>query len=164
MTTNPHDEEHDEDTVFVYPASGGGEISADDAFTEEDVEVLGGGYADSEFQPHDFDFSAFDEEFAAADDEDFSDEDRWEELERAFGVEREPHTEEALCTVAIVGRPNVGKSSLVNRFLGRREAVVEDTPGVTRDRVSYLAEWNGQRFWVQDTGCLLYTSPSPRDS
>jgi len=152
MTTNPHDEEHDEDTVFVYPASGGGEISADDAFTEEDVEVLGGGYADSEFQPHDFDFSAFDEEFAAADDEDFSDEDRWEELERAFGVEREPHTEEALCTVAIVGRPNVGKSSLVNRFLGRREAVVEDTPGVTRDRVSYLAEWNGQRFWVQDTG------------
>ncbi|MGV0340663.1 ribosome biogenesis GTPase Der [Corynebacterium mastitidis] len=64
----------------------------------------------------------------------------------------EDHEREALCTVAVVGRPNVGKSSLVNRFLGRREAVVEDNPGVTRDRVSYLAEWTGQRFWVQDTG------------
>ncbi|AIG64175.1 hypothetical protein CATYP_05585 [Corynebacterium atypicum] len=74
----------------------------------------------------------------------------WQEVEEAFGIER--HEEEHLCTVAIVGRPNVGKSSLVNRFLGRREAVVEDTPGVTRDRVSYLAEWNGKRFWVQDTG------------
>ncbi|HZK31362.1 MAG TPA: ribosome biogenesis GTPase Der, partial [Corynebacterium sp.] len=48
--------------------------------------------------------------------------------------------------------PNVGKSTLVNRLLGRREAVVEDFPGVTRDRVSYLSEWNGRRFWVQDTG------------
>ena len=54
--------------------------------------------------------------------------------------------------VAIVGRPNVGKSSLVNRILGRREAVVEDTPGVTRDRVAYKAEWNGRRFTLVDTG------------
>ncbi|WGW13196.1 ribosome biogenesis GTPase Der [Saxibacter everestensis] len=54
--------------------------------------------------------------------------------------------------LAIVGRPNVGKSTLVNRILGRREAVVEDTPGVTRDRVSYPALWNGQRFTVVDTG------------
>ncbi len=58
----------------------------------------------------------------------------------------------ALPVLAIVGRPNVGKSALVNRILGRREAVVEDTPGVTRDRVTYKAEWNGRRFTVVDTG------------
>ena len=54
--------------------------------------------------------------------------------------------------VAILGRPNVGKSTLINRFLGRREAIVEDTPGVTRDRVSYECEWNGRRFIIMDTG------------
>jgi GTPase len=54
--------------------------------------------------------------------------------------------------VAVVGRPNVGKSTLVNRILGRREAVVQDVPGVTRDRVSYDANWIGRRFVVQDTG------------
>jgi len=58
----------------------------------------------------------------------------------------------ALPVVAIVGRPNVGKSALVNRILGRREAVVEDTPGVTRDRVTYKAEWNGRPFSLVDTG------------
>jgi GTP-binding protein len=55
-------------------------------------------------------------------------------------------------TLAIVGRPNVGKSTLVNRILGRREAVVQDVPGVTRDRVSYEANWSGRRFMVMDTG------------
>lgn len=59
---------------------------------------------------------------------------------------------EALPVVAIVGRPNVGKSALVNRILGRREAVVEDTPGVTRDRVTYPALWNDRRFSLVDTG------------
>jgi GTP-binding protein len=54
--------------------------------------------------------------------------------------------------LAVVGRPNVGKSTLVNRILGRREAVVEDVPGVTRDRVPYDAMWNGRRFTVVDTG------------
>ncbi|WP_370289109.1 ribosome biogenesis GTPase Der [Nocardioides sp.] len=54
--------------------------------------------------------------------------------------------------LAVVGRPNVGKSTLVNRIIGRREAVVEDIPGVTRDRVSYEAEWSGRAFTVVDTG------------
>ncbi|MDP2774307.1 MAG: ribosome biogenesis GTPase Der [Nocardioides sp.] len=54
--------------------------------------------------------------------------------------------------LAVVGRPNVGKSTLVNRIIGRREAVVEDVPGVTRDRVSYDAHWNGRAFTVVDTG------------
>ncbi|MEO7124643.1 MAG: ribosome biogenesis GTPase Der [Nakamurella sp.] len=55
-------------------------------------------------------------------------------------------------TVAVVGRPNVGKSTLVNRLIGRREAVVQDIPGVTRDRVSYDGLWNGRTFSVVDTG------------
>jgi GTP-binding protein len=59
---------------------------------------------------------------------------------------------EILPVLAVVGRPNVGKSTLVNRIIGRREAVVEDTPGVTRDRVSYAAEWAGRRFTLVDTG------------
>ncbi|MBD5787371.1 ribosome biogenesis GTPase Der [Cellulosimicrobium terreum] len=60
--------------------------------------------------------------------------------------------EAPLPVLAIIGRPNVGKSTLVNRILGRREAVVEDKPGVTRDRVSYPAEWAGRRFTLVDTG------------
>ncbi|OLB67070.1 MAG: ribosome biogenesis GTPase Der [Actinobacteria bacterium 13_2_20CM_2_72_6] len=54
--------------------------------------------------------------------------------------------------VAVVGRPNVGKSTLVNRIIGRRQAVVENVPGVTRDRVAYDALWSGRRFTVVDTG------------
>ncbi|WP_010525274.1 ribosome biogenesis GTPase Der [Nesterenkonia sp. F] len=54
--------------------------------------------------------------------------------------------------LAIIGRPNVGKSTLVNRITRSREAVVEDVPGVTRDRVSYDAEWNGTDFTIVDTG------------
>jgi GTP-binding protein len=60
--------------------------------------------------------------------------------------------DEPIPVLAVVGRPNVGKSTLVNRILGRREAVVEDVPGVTRDRVPYDAQWGGGRFTVVDTG------------
>ena len=60
--------------------------------------------------------------------------------------------DELLPVIAIVGRPNVGKSTLVNRIIGRREAVVEDVPGVTRDRVTYESDWAGRRFLLLDTG------------
>ncbi|HLS92333.1 MAG TPA: ribosome biogenesis GTPase Der [Microbacterium sp.] len=78
-----------------------------------------------------------------------------EDAELLEGIRVDEHGNEylpALPVVAIVGRPNVGKSQLVNRILGRREAVVEDTPGVTRDRVTYKAEWLDRRFSLVDTG------------
>lgn len=80
----------------------------------------------------------------------WSDEADWELAELEGEFEDAHHV--AMPTLAVVGRPNVGKSTLVNRILGRREAVVEDIPGVTRDRVSYEANWAGRRFLVQDTG------------
>jgi GTP-binding protein len=84
------------------------------------------------------------------DDYDLSEEDR-ALLAGDGGVEVAPNAG-PLPVLAVVGRPNVGKSTLVNRVLGRREAVVEDVPGVTRDRVSYEAEWAGRQFMVVDTG------------
>ncbi|MFE5707989.1 ribosome biogenesis GTPase Der [Rhodococcus koreensis] len=80
----------------------------------------------------------------------WSEESDWEVLDLEDGGDGEAHV--PVPTLAVVGRPNVGKSTLVNRIIGRREAVVEDIPGVTRDRVSYEANWSGRRFMVQDTG------------
>src|SRR5919198_5065935 len=64
-------------------------------------------------------------------------------------------------TVAIVGFPNVGKSTLVNRLTETRAAVVHETPGVTRDRKELVAEWNGKRFLLIDTGGVDVADPSP---
>jgi GTP-binding protein len=85
------------------------------------------------------------------DDYELSDEDR-ALLTRSAGGDLDEAAAGPLPVLAVVGRPNVGKSTLVNRVLGRREAVVEDVPGVTRDRVAYEADWAGRRFTVVDTG------------
>jgi GTP-binding protein len=70
-------------------------------------------------------------------------------------------TDELLGTVAVVGFPNVGKSTLVNRLTGSRQAVVHETPGVTRDRKEVVCEWAGQRFLLVDTGGVDVADPSP---
>src|ERR671934_128692 len=81
-------------------------------------------------------------------------------------VEAEPEatetTQPLLGTVAIVGYPNVGKSTLVNRLTESRAAVVHETPGVTRDRKELVAEWAGKRFVVIDTGGVDIARPSTR--
>src|SRR4051794_6909476 len=70
-------------------------------------------------------------------------------------------TDDLLGTVAVVGFPNVGKSTLVNRLTGSRQAVVHETPGVTRDRKELVCEWAGQRFLLVDTGGVDIADPSP---
>jgi GTP-binding protein len=82
----------------------------------------------------------------------WSSESDWTAIDEEFGHPDDTDSEPPQPVLAVVGRPNVGKSTLVNRILGRREAVVQDKPGVTRDRVAYDALWNGRRFTVVDTG------------
>lgn len=116
-----------------YPESGPGLIrrleGIDEVFAEQRAQALRAGLDD-------YDLDDDDVALLAAD----------------FGAGDESLILPALPVIAIVGRPNVGKSALVNRILGRREAVVEDVPGVTRDRVSYKGEWLGRRFTLVDTG------------
>jgi len=69
--------------------------------------------------------------------------------------------EELIGTVAVIGFPNVGKSTLVNRLTSSRQAVVHETPGVTRDRKELVCEWNGRRFLLIDTGGVDIADPSP---
>ena len=68
-----------------------------------------------------------------------------------------------LPVVAVVGRPNVGKSTFFNRVIGQRLAIVEDRPGVTRDRNFARAEWNGRHFYIVDTGGMVEGSDEPMD-
>ena len=68
-----------------------------------------------------------------------------------------------LPVVAVVGRPNVGKSTFFNRVLGRRLAIVEDRPGVTRDRNFARADWSGRHFYIVDTGGIVEGSDEPMD-
>ena len=63
--------------------------------------------------------------------------------------------------VAVVGRPNVGKSTLFNRLTGRRIAIVEDIPGITRDRLYADGEWNGRNYTLIDTGGIGMDDPDP---
>lgn len=90
--------------------------------------------------------------------EDINDEQVVEELEKEYSFDEDFIDEEEVLPhknrprVVVIGRPNVGKSTLVNRLIGRREAVVQDTPGVTRDRIQYDAEWSGKHFILIDTG------------
>ncbi len=82
----------------------------------------------------------------------WAEESDWTAVDEEFGHPDDTGSEPPVPVLAVVGRPNVGKSTLVNRILGRREAVVQDKPGVTRDRVAYDALWNGRKFTVVDTG------------
>ena len=69
-----------------------------------------------------------------------------------------------LPTVAIIGRPNVGKSTLLNRIVGRRIAIVEEKPGVTRDRKEVVADWRGRFFLMIDTGGWISAADGDLDA
>lgn len=155
MSTQDNREDREPETQFIQPgidASGyeemeAYEVGADSAEYYEDADFDADEFGEADYGDE------FDDEFddEAEDADDYTDED-WAALEAEYGIIQPAMVTEALPTVSVVGRPNVGKSTLVNRFIGRREAVVEDHPGVTRDRVSYITDWGGRRFWVQDTG------------
>lgn len=126
-----------------------------DATADAELEGVDFDETDFEFDPDDIDDVEAERRAEALregltefqlDDEDFA------LLEGGAAAEAVLDRGRAWPVLAVVGRPNVGKSTLVNRILGRREAVVQDTPGVTRDRVKYPAEWAGVNFTLVDTG------------
>ncbi len=120
------------------------QVTAGQADVEEDIDFLAPG-EDEDDEARERALRAGLEEFELDDDDVALLDGDWGEQDLAPGEKPKP-------VLAIIGRPNVGKSTLVNRVLGRREAVVEDKPGVTRDRVTYSAEWAGREFHVVDTG------------
>lgn len=130
---------------------------SDELTPHDDYEVkfLGGGDDDVSDRLADIDDETANQRaealLAGLEDYDLDEEDRALLGTWGFDID-EDDNQEADPVVAIVGRPNVGKSTIINRILGRREAVVEDKPGVTRDRVSYKAEHNGKDFTLVDTG------------
>ncbi|ACZ30595.1 cytidylate kinase [Xylanimonas cellulosilytica DSM 15894] len=124
------------------------QVTAGHADVEEDEDFLAPGDAADEHEDEEARERALRaglEEFELDDDDVALLDGDWGDGEAAPGEAPKP-------VLAIIGRPNVGKSTLVNRVIGRREAVVEDKPGVTRDRVTYPAEWAGREFHVVDTG------------
>jgi len=109
----------------------------------------------------DLDLDAYEEEYGEVNADDFEpDVPGLSGVDESFEEEAGEAEAVRVPVVAVVGRPNVGKSTLVNRVLGRRQAVVEDVPGVTRDRVAYDAQWAGRRFKIVDTGGWV---PDARD-
>lgn len=130
----PHSSTHTPPPADGQPSAGDDSdlILEDDSLDELSDLALLGGEVPAELK----DFALDDgDDFAFAGDESFTD-----------------TTDERLPVIAVIGRPNVGKSSLVNRIVGSRVAVVQDIPGVTRDRVRYKAQWAGRDFFVLDTG------------
>jgi GTP-binding protein len=126
----------------------------DDNLDEVEVEWTGGVDPDApepQLEPSEDDLRLETALRAGLEDFELSEEDR-ALVETGELRDDEDDDDESRPVVAIIGRPNVGKSSLVNRIIGRREAVVEDVPGVTRDRVAYDADWSGRRFTLVDTG------------
>jgi GTP-binding protein len=100
-----------------------------------DIEAGDGGWVDIDFDASDFESDGEDPAAPSVE----------TDAGAGFGTPGQP-------VLAVVGRPNVGKSTLVNRILGSRQAVVQDVPGVTRDRVAYDANWRGRQFTLVDTG------------
>ncbi|BDR54677.1 cytidylate kinase [Bombiscardovia apis] len=132
-------------TSFTEPAEGVIEVDNSDMTFDQTLQTLVGIVEQALVDVDDENYSQYLDDYEL-------DEDDRALIEAEGQHSNEPLSPKSVGVLAVVGRPNVGKSTLVNRILGRRAAVVEDTPGVTRDRVSYDAEWSGTDFKIVDTG------------